>query len=251
MPSIADTAFETTSLDFSVSPRASRALSEASRARSAVSFTVAVISSKAADVSSSEAACVSVRCDSSLVALLISFELSLRLTDNVLICPMVSSSFAMEALKSLRSRSKSPSNGSLISIVKSPSAKLFKLPAKTLTTSLTFCASAALYSALRLASCSLNARFSMPSFSKRSFSTAASRNTDTALNIAPISSERSVPVSSSLVFPSINSFMSSTTAPIGFVMERENKKAAISEAANNTTAIIEMIMVSMLTPSSI
>ena len=69
---MAETAFCTTALDCSVERRASSTIWLASVARSVEFFTAAVISSSAAEVSSREAACCSVRLDNSPDAVRIS-----------------------------------------------------------------------------------------------------------------------------------------------------------------------------------
>ncbi|MND70497.1 hypothetical protein D3C80_620040 [compost metagenome] len=192
MAVMALTASLTTAPEASASPRARCTTPDAWRAPSAVRFTVAVISSRAAAVSSRLAACCSVRRDRSSEAWLISLEPERMAATLATTTATACSSWAMAALKSAFSFSALGVTGAVIRWVRSPLAMALRPSPRAVMTTRSSSAALAFSASTRARSSSAASRWAAASASRPSLAMAASLKARTAAAIRPTSSLRPV-----------------------------------------------------------
>ena len=171
---MASIALRTTTPLFSASPLASETTSRAWMAPSAVFFTVAVIWSRAAAVSSRLAACCSVRRDRSSAAVEISPVPAWIARTLAVIETMVCCSLSTAALKSVRSLTSLSGNGASMRCIRSPCDRLSRPWPSAVIATWSWRSSSALRAAWAARSSSLRWRVASASASSRSFSIAAS-----------------------------------------------------------------------------
>ncbi len=215
MAFIASTASRTMTPLFSASPRADWTTPEACRAPSAVRFTVAVIWSRAAAVSSSEAACCSVRRDRSSEAWLISLEPERMAATLSTTTATACSSWAMAVLKSVFSCSERAATWAVMRWVRSPLAMACRPWPRAVTAMRSSSAVRAFSASTRARSSSAAARWAAASASRRSLAMAASLKASRAPAISPTSSLRPTAGTMMVLSPPARRRMAEVMAAIG------------------------------------
>ncbi|MND80237.1 hypothetical protein D3C80_720050 [compost metagenome] len=233
MAVMAATASRTTLPLASASPRAACTTLEACLAPSAVLFTVAVISSRAAAVSSSEAACCSVRRDRSSEAWLISPEPERMAATLVTTTATACSSCEMAALKSLFSCAALGETSAVIRWVRSPPAMACRPSARAVMATRSSAAARAFSASTRARSSSAACRWATASASRRALAMAASLKAVTAEAIWPTSSLRPMAGTRIEVSPAARRRMAEVMASSGLpsmLVSRKAMPAAMSRA---------------------